>query len=175
MKKMLWAAAAATALVSSAAWATVTVNPDGTGWVGKGDVQTVYGWNNQTMQRNAAGVSFYVASEERYDVTCEWDTVAGQSGNVIHHEVTLNKKSGLMASIQYLARRNSSGINGDFTGWYLLGWDGDPVVSGDGNLPAIGDPCPGNSGGVATQVDLVSSTGGVYASYNGDDRLISAF
>src|ERR671918_1859956 len=37
----------------------VTVNPaDGTGFVGKGDVQLIFGWNNKALQDNAGSVEF---------------------------------------------------------------------------------------------------------------------
>jgi hypothetical protein len=61
-KKHIITAGAATALalaVAGPASASVTVNPEtGIGFVGKGDVQTAMGWNNDVLQKNAANVTF---------------------------------------------------------------------------------------------------------------------
>lgn len=53
---------AALAVVGTAA-ATVTFNRLGTGFVGKGDVQTAFGWNAAEFQRNASGVTFTYAND----------------------------------------------------------------------------------------------------------------
>ena len=59
MKRFIPVAAIATALaVPAAASASVTVNPDGTGFVGKGNVQTVFNWKNKQLQDNAINVKF---------------------------------------------------------------------------------------------------------------------
>ena len=42
---------------ASAAHASVGVSATGNGFVGKGDVQTVLGWNNQTLQKYAESLS----------------------------------------------------------------------------------------------------------------------
>jgi hypothetical protein len=45
--------------VAGVAGAEITFNPlTGTGFVGKGDVQTAFGWNNATLQTNAGGLEF---------------------------------------------------------------------------------------------------------------------
>jgi hypothetical protein len=49
----------ATLMLAPAANAAVTFNDTtGTGFVGKGDVQVAFGWNNKQLQTNATGVSF---------------------------------------------------------------------------------------------------------------------
>jgi hypothetical protein len=74
-------------LVASSAFATVTFDPTCSltqsnsqgkcGFVGKGDLQIPWGWNNQTAQTeiSAGNVKFDYVQSARYDVTCEWDTV----------------------------------------------------------------------------------------------------
>ena len=64
MKKMI-AALFAMALATTAQ-AAVTFDPEtGTGFVGKGDVQVAFGWNNAQFQANATGLSFaYVATTD---------------------------------------------------------------------------------------------------------------
>lgn len=45
--------------VVASALAAVTFDAStGTGFVGKGDVQLAFGWNNKQLQANAAGVTF---------------------------------------------------------------------------------------------------------------------
>jgi hypothetical protein len=59
MKKYIIAIGALVALaIPTAAMAAVTLNSDGTGFVGKGDVQTLFGWNNQMLQKNAESLVF---------------------------------------------------------------------------------------------------------------------
>ena len=169
MKKILLAAAAATTFVASAAWASVTFDPaSGTGFVGKGDVQLAFGWNNKAAQTNAKAVSFSLESDDTYDVTCEWDTVAGQSGNIIHHEVTNHKHQGVNATLAYDAR-----LKNQYTGYNLLGFSGDPVITGQA-APEVGDSCPmAHATAVVTAVDLTSSTGGLYVTFNGNSVLLN--
>jgi opacity protein-like surface antigen len=57
MKKMLLAAGIALATISTAAVAAVTFDPaTGTGFVGKGDIQLAFGWNNKAAQDNATAL-----------------------------------------------------------------------------------------------------------------------
>ena len=53
------ATVATLALGATAASASVNVDPaTGSGFIGKGDVQLAYGWNNATLQTNASSVGF---------------------------------------------------------------------------------------------------------------------
>lgn len=49
-------ALAGVALIVGPAHASVTINTDGTGFVGKGDIQTAMGWNDKQLQDNAPRV-----------------------------------------------------------------------------------------------------------------------
>lgn len=59
--KVAVSATAAVILTASAAGAAVTFDPaTGTGFIGKGDVQTALGWNNKALQTAEAngGIAF---------------------------------------------------------------------------------------------------------------------
>lgn len=149
------------ALVSTAAWATVTFNPStGIGFVGKGDVQVPFGWNNAKAQQQANNVTFEYNSTSSYDVTIEFST-----GNPDHpksigtHTVTQDKSTTVASSIASDPRKT-----GQYTGWNLRG-NVTTTTSGDA-VPSVGDSCPNGDLGdcVVTAVTPVSSTGGLYVS-----------
>src|SRR5688572_7117075 len=56
---------------SAAMTAAVTFDPStGTGFVGKGDVQDAFGWNNAALQANAGAVTFTFESDAQYAQSC---------------------------------------------------------------------------------------------------------
>src|SRR5262245_5475316 len=72
--------------MATAASASVSVNPtSGVGFVGKGDVQSAFGWKNADLQANASAVKFTSsqAASQAMTLTVEQHgTLAGtQSGN----------------------------------------------------------------------------------------------
>jgi hypothetical protein len=74
------------AFLGGVALATTTFNPaTGTGFVGKGDVQTPWGWNDQTLQSQAINVSFFEVQNADYAATCEWDTGVI---HIVNHTIT---------------------------------------------------------------------------------------
>jgi hypothetical protein len=144
-----------------------TMDSAGAGWVGKGEVQTAYGWNNKAMQDNVSGVTFAYDSTSTYEVVCEFDNPGG------HHVITNTKRSSVQATVGSDARNNSSGKQGPMTGWYLTGFGA--VTSTGQTVPAVGDGCPGNSGlGAITSVTQTGSgAGGLYALWSGQSRLLT--
>jgi hypothetical protein len=164
--KLAVAGAAVLALAApAAASASVTLDADtGMGFVGKGDVQTPFGWNDAKLQSNAANVSFTYQSktDEAYAVTCEWDT-----GNkvIVHH--VQNKHANVADSVAYdVSKVDRKNPNGKVTGFNLLGQQ-NVTTSDEGTVPVVGDSCPatGNEDGTdnsvdkrITAVDLESST-----------------
>ncbi|MEU0217673.1 hypothetical protein ABZ281_22310 [Streptomyces sp. NPDC006265] len=69
---VLAATAAAVLVVAGPAAASVALDPaTGTGFVGKGDVQTSFAWNNKQLQTNSDGVSFTYATTTHYSAVCE--------------------------------------------------------------------------------------------------------
>lgn len=158
--KMKKALIALVAVVSTAtlAYAAVTFDPStGTGFVGKGDVQTVFGWNNSVAQAQANNVSFAYDATVTYDVVITFTT--GGVHNTMDHTVTQNKSTTVSASVASDPRHT-----GQWTGWNLTGL-GATTTSGD-TLPSVGDSCPNgdNNDCVVQSVTPTSSTGGLYVS-----------
>jgi hypothetical protein len=164
IKKAAVLTIAGIALVATTAVAAVTFDPaTGAGFVGKGDVQIAFGWNNAALQRNAAGVTFAYNGVSTYSAVCSWTTGEGTPGERTH-EVTHSTRSGVEGSIAYEARTKNQ-ING----FNLDGYSGAPVTTG-GSIPVVGDPCHGNAGhdGVWTDVDLTGTGGGLEVSHGVD-------
>ncbi len=160
MNKMLLAAVAATAMISSAAFAAVTFDSStGVGFVGKGDVQVPFGWNNKTLQNNATGVTFEYRSTDTYEAECEFFT--GPDKNRTRHTNDVELVTGVSGSVDGDPRQGKS----QFTGFNLKGFIGDPTVVG-GTIPVVGEACKTGTGNSESQwlsVDKISSTGGLYA------------
>jgi hypothetical protein len=108
----------------------VSYSPEDGGFVGKGDVQTPFGWNNKTMQDNYLAVKFrYVASQEA-EWECEWWT--GPTHNTKHHS---NKQIGTLSvqsAVSFDVKKPSQ-----MTGFIL-----DPID--DGELEEVVPTCDGN-------------------------------
>ena len=151
-------------VAAGAVFAAVTFNSStGTGFVGKGDVQLAFGWNNAKLQSNASGVSFTYNAKDTYDVTCEWDTETGHG--TVHHDITVPRHTGVNSTIAYDAR-----VRNQITGFNLTGF-GATVT--DGTVPVVGGACPGNSDiAIITAVTLTGSTGGLYVNYGGTSVLL---
>jgi hypothetical protein len=154
-------------LAGAASASAYTMDSSGVGWVGKGEVQSAYGWNNKAMQDNVGGVTFVYDSTATYEVVCEFDNNGG------HHVVTNKKHTGVNVTVGIDARNNSSGKQGPMTGWYLAEF-GSTTTEGEA-LPAVGDGCPGNSGkGAITSVEQTGvGEGGLYALWQGQRRLLT--
>jgi hypothetical protein len=167
-KSSLGVAACAIATVTAFAMTSFNIGT-GLGFVGKGDLQTPWGWNDATLQNNANTVSFFYDSSVvgAYSAVCEWTTGEGTRGERTHQvSHTKNVASVVKSSVAYDTRKN---VHGKVTGFNLLGFSGAPIITESGDdIPVVGAPCPGNPGtdGVWTQVTLLSSTGtgGLYAS-----------
>ena len=153
-------ATAAVALAApAAATAAVTFDPaTGKGFVGKGDVQVPFGWNDSKLQQYAAGVTFTYesASDDTYSVTCEWET---GNNKIVHH--IQRKRADVSSSVAYdVTKVDRKSPNGKVTGFNLTG-KGTEVIDAEGSVPVVGGQCPENQGqGVEkliAAVDLVSS------------------
>jgi hypothetical protein len=153
MKKVLTGAAAgvlAFSLFASAAFGAVNLDADsGKGFVGKGEVQSAFGWNNAQLQANAEKVQFVYTTETKYEVTVEWTTGEGNKGEKTH-TVTHKRDSSFSSSIAADARRNNQ-VNG----FNLNGFEG--AEQQEAPYKA-GEIFPGNSRHVITDVNLVSVT-----------------
>ena len=164
--KIKMAGLAAGLAAAGMAFASVTLNDDGTGFVGKGDVQTAFGWNNKAAQDNAKKVSFSFGEVATYSYVCVWTTGEGTRGEQTHY-VTHRTNAAINWDIAYDAR-----LKNQYTGYILKGW-GTTTESGDA-VPNVGDPCPGfpGNGAVVDSVTEESNSGGLYVTFNGVSVLL---
>lgn len=173
MKKVLTmlAASVALAVFASAALAAVTFDPaTGKGFVGKGDLQQPWGWNNAQMNAKAGDVTFTYETTDRYTATCTWVTGEGTKGEKTHN-VDLPRTTKVQSTVSYEQRKN--GGNGNLTGFALDGF-GDNVASGV--APQVGDACPGNPGHDGTYSAVTGpvslGAGELYAHHPDKDSLL---
>ena len=165
-------ALAAMLVASTAALALVTFNAqDGTGFVGKGDVQTVLGLNNKDMQTAHTSVTFKYVATNTYGFECEWFT--GPARNRTHHVQDKTADTQVNATVDSASRKT-----GQWTGWNLNGFVG-------GAPNSVAEPTDADCGAEGNQmktivrdeqgnpiIELISSSGGLYAVYGGNDYLI---
>jgi opacity protein-like surface antigen len=161
MKKIMTASVCAVALASVGVFAAVTFDPPtGTGFVGKGDVQLLYGWNNKQLQDNASSVQFQASTVEVTESTWTCDRDAGPQ-TLERANTTTTTTQGV---VSHIARERNQ-----ITGFILLGYDGDPVVETELDGPAVGS-CPAGW----TAIDLVEgdpaqTAGGLQVSIDGSN------
>jgi hypothetical protein len=157
MKKILAGVATgvlAIGVMASSAFASVTYDAaTGTGFVGKGDVQTALGYNNAQMQANADNLVFTQESETVYDIVVEWDTNEGK--NQKHHRITQKEMTTFSDVISYDAKRKNQVVGFDLTGVETS------IVEGE-NVPNVGDQMneSDNVPKIVTEVTVISHTEG---------------
>jgi hypothetical protein len=163
-KAMVLTVAAAVFAASAAVMADVILNPDGTGFVGKGDVQSAFGWNNAQLQANAHLVTFSVTATQARTQECTTTGTPphvvvsfrqahrGLAGGIAHHPRVRNQITGFILD-------GFSGDDGEWGGWGP--WQDEHGVSN------IGSDCPAGSTpqGPHTHQDPVVS--GLTATFNG--------
>src|SRR4051794_6653668 len=104
-----FAAVAATTLialgVASSASAGATLNTDGTGFIGKGDVQTALGYNNAQMQANAGNLKFTTSQDATQAVTQDVTQSATQTGtqSAVQYGVEIGKQTAEQEMVQTLS------------------------------------------------------------------------
>jgi hypothetical protein len=112
MRKALIAAVVAAALSVAASALAANVDSNGTGFVGKGQVQSAFKWNNAKLQQNAGGVSFSFVQAATETATCDFN----------NQHVTMHrggKRAGTISSqVAYETRKNRKGY---ITGFNLTG------------------------------------------------------
>jgi hypothetical protein len=165
MKTARIALAAALFAVTAFANASVSFDPvTGTGFVGKGDVQLAFGWNNAQLQANAAGLGFSYQVRQDYVAVCTWTTGEGHNGEKTHN-VSHTLKYDAGSTINYDARTRNQ-----ITGFFLTGYPTGSSEVSVGTEPRVGDPCPGNEGTDGTWSSVTPVGGGVdglFVSYGG--------
>ena len=139
MRKIIAAALAASLLVltSIAASAAITFDAEtGTGFVGKGDVQYTFGWNNKQLQDNASNVRVRINIEETSEVT--WECTNENNGRIQERErTTTTTITGLVTTVGRLKNQ--------ITGFNLNGFaaGGSSTTTTDG--PQL-NSCPNANG-----------------------------
>jgi hypothetical protein len=178
-KKLIIAGVAALAItgaVAGTASASVAVDDQGVGFVGKGDIQNVFGgWNNKQLQDNADKLAFNVNSTDvkvtADDWTCVKTTVTG-NGTVKETRqeravttTTTNSKTSVVTAV---ARVKSQITGFNMTGFGATTNMPSTVVDGP---PALS--CPDASSGyvldptsvIHTDVSDVTTTSGLTVTY----------
>lgn len=163
MKTIKLIACACALFASSAAMAEVTFNPaTGIGFVGKGDVQSAFGWNNAMLQANAGSLTFTYVALDKYSAVCTFTTPGGKKEDKIHN-VGHKRNVGVSGAVAFKPR-----VMNQITGFNLTGISSGVVTGGD-KVPVLNGPCPGNPGhdGIWTSVSLISSTTSLTVSHSG--------
>jgi hypothetical protein len=166
IKSALSVTVLAAALLATPAFAAVTFDPDtGKGFVGKGDVQLAFTWNNKQLQDYALGVSFSFDTTDSYSAVCTWTTAEGKPGEQTHN-VSHKFSSAVLSAVDADPRQTKG--QKQFTGFILSGFG---PTSETGSAPVVGGPCMGNQGhgGVWSSVTSTGSTGGLWVHHNGLD------
>jgi hypothetical protein len=102
------------------------------GFVGKGDVQLIYGWNNKALQDNAAAVQFRASSE----VVTERSWVCTNANNQNTQERERSTTTSTQGVVSSIARERNQ-----ITGFNLTGYSGTPTESSSTEGPPV-NSCP---------------------------------
>jgi hypothetical protein len=155
--------AAVLVLVVSAVSAAVTFDAaTGEGFVGKGDVQLVFGWNNKALQDNSGIVQFQAISEVVTEVS--WTCTNTNNDNIQQRERTTTTT--IEGVVSHIARERNQ-----ITGFTLTGYSGTPTQSSEAEGPQL-NSCPSGPWVLTTPAgdpELVSSEGGLQVSIDGEN------
>jgi hypothetical protein len=147
-------------LSAGAALAAVTFDSaTGTGFVGKGDVQDVFDWNNKQLQDNAGSVQFRFVSEKVEETTWTCDRDAGPQIQERNRTTTTTTQQ----IVDKIAREKNQ-----ITGFNLTGYSGPAQESSTTEGPPEGS-CP--TGWTLTEgptTETISSSGVLQVSSGGD-------
>lgn len=139
----------------------VTFDPQtGTGFVGKGDVQLVFGFNNKALQDNAGKVQFRANSEEITEVS--WTCTNINNENIQERaETTTTTIEGVVSSV---ARERNQ-----VTGFNLTGYSGDRTESSETGGPPL-NSCPSGPWSLTTPAgdpEVIASSSSLQVSIDG--------
>jgi hypothetical protein len=156
---------AACAAATFTAYAAVTFDAtNGEGFVGKGDVQTAFGWNNAQLQSvDLTRVAFSYIEEEVVIQECMTTGRTSTSTGFRRKSTAVNNE------VNVGARTNKKDA---ITGFNLLGFgvvDSDTVQWVGPNGETSGNACPDGSSPNGPEV-VVSSTSGLFVEYPGEIR-----
>ena len=162
--------AGALAVGAGTAFADATFDPgSGIGFVGKGDVQQAFGWNNKQLQDNVSGVDFLYEDLTAYDVTCKQnvtETFVNGAGKTVTRTVVIRNVSDASVAASYdSATATRTNRKGDVNGFKITGMT--PVSQQP--APAEGDDCTmddGSAGKVSAVVQTSTSGDTLYATHD---------
>jgi hypothetical protein len=144
--------------LATLAYAAVDFDPaTGTGFVGKGDVQLIYGWNNKQLQENVDKVRFQAVT--KFERTATW--VCSDASKSGEKEQVKNARGAVTA----VAR-----LKNQITGWSLNGYDPNKQSSTLTASGSIGN-CPGSGNVLVGEVQYSEwefVSGGLEVSTDGD-------
>jgi hypothetical protein len=119
------------------AYAAVTIDDDGFGFVGKGDVQNIFGWNNNELQANADNVQFRLTEESVTTTEASWtcDRDGGdQTQERSRTTTTTTTTTGVLSS--------TARVRNQITGFNLNGYSSsDSSTDSETEGPPLGS-CP---------------------------------
>jgi hypothetical protein len=150
-KRTLFAATAVLVIgmVTQSASAAVTVDDNGQGFIGKGDVQQAYGWNDRVVTEKAETLSF----RAQIKTVENWEWECFNSNNERESARTSVETTMTRGLVSATARSKNGKL---LTGFNVTGWGGDKTQTG------ISDPepgtCPGNQTLVVDSLEKVSET-----------------
>jgi hypothetical protein len=157
----LTAIVAAFAIGTTVALAAVTFDPaTGTGFVGKGDVQLIYGWNNKQLQDNANLVQFQAESTTVSEVS--WICTNDNNENTQERaRTTTTSTQGVVSKVDR--------VRNQITGFNLTGYSGTPTQSSTTEGPPV-NSCPSGPWTLTTPAgdpEVISSTSTLQVSTDG--------
>jgi hypothetical protein len=154
-----------TVAVVAMAMAAVTFNEqNGEGFVGKGDVQVLYGMNDKALQDNWEDVSF--AANKTVTVEREWDCVRVTNNG---EEVITERNNSAVVSSRDVVKAIGRDKKGKITGFILQGYGATSTIHSGNQGPATGS-CPGNATleGEVRSSDPVVTDSNLFVSYKGE-------
>ncbi|MCG9698156.1 hypothetical protein [Shewanella sp. Isolate11] len=107
--------ALASLFIALSANASVTYDENGVGFVGKGDIQSLFDWNNSQLQENAGALQFRFISEGTITWKCERYT-----GDKLTKTTYPSTSTSVDAGATLDSRKNKKGM---ITGFNLEGMD----------------------------------------------------
>ncbi|MGD8200745.1 hypothetical protein ACQE98_08785 [Ornithinimicrobium sp. W1679] len=113
MRRILTVAVTATALTLTAAGTATAYDLDagGYGFVGKGEVQSVLGWNNKGLQTNAGAVGF--TQIDRTVTEQAWECSNARSGKVQYRKLTTTTRTTALLDSAARMRNQVTGFSLD--------------------------------------------------------------
>jgi hypothetical protein len=121
-KRAISATILSVALLATPALASVTFDVNsGVGFVGKGDVQTAFGWNNQKLQAEAQNLTFGTRQRVDYEFECERRII----------KITQERTNNILTIVRYDARTHKQVDGFNLTGYGASITVGPPIVCPD--------------------------------------------